>query len=59
MRALEHVYRNDPAGPLAARSLLFISDAYVAHGRKEDASFYYERLRRDYSQELAVLTRAR
>jgi outer membrane protein assembly factor BamD (BamD/ComL family) len=48
LKAYETVRMKDPTGPLADDSIMATANAYFAKGRYEDASYYYDLLRKEY-----------
>jgi len=48
LKAYETVRMKDPTGPLADDSIMATANAYFGKGRYEDASYYYDLLRKEY-----------
>jgi outer membrane protein assembly factor BamD (BamD/ComL family) len=48
LKAYESVRMKDPTGPLADDSIMATANAHFGRGRYEDASYYYDLLRKEY-----------
>lgn len=50
VKAYQNIRLHDPMGPLADDAVMATANAYFLKGRYEDAAFYYDLLRKEYSQ---------
>ncbi len=50
LAAYQNVRLYDPTGPLADDALMATANAHFVHGEYEDASYYYDQLRKEYPQ---------